>query len=88
MSLSTMVTVEIEVEVFYTHTEDGVEALNAICQYDVPREVSQWADYDALPYYRCVCCGNCEDRLILKHRHAPSEVRTGIQPRMAGEVKR
>ena len=49
---------------------------------------TQWADYDALPYYRCVCCGNCEDRLILKHRHAPSEVRTGIQPRMAGEVKR
>ena len=49
---------------------------------------TQWSDYDALPYYRCVCCGNCEDRLILKHRHAPSEVRTGIQPRMAGEVKR
>lgn len=49
---------------------------------------TQWADYDALPYYRCVCCGNCEDRLILKHRHAPSEVRTGIQPRMAGEGKR
>lgn len=51
MSLSTMVTVEIEVEVFYTHTEDGVEALNAICQYDVPREVSQWAENQALDQF-------------------------------------
>ena len=37
MSLSTMVTVEIEVEVFYTHTEDGLEVVSAICQYDLPR---------------------------------------------------
>ena len=51
MSLSTMVTVEIEVEVFYTHTEDGVEALNAICQYDVPREVSQWAENQAMDQF-------------------------------------
>lgn len=51
MSLSTMVTVEIEVEVFYTHTEDGVEATNAICQYDVPREVSQWAENQAMDQF-------------------------------------
>jgi hypothetical protein len=43
-----MVTVEIEVEVFYTHSEDGVEVLNAICQYDVPREVSAWAEQQAM----------------------------------------
>jgi hypothetical protein len=47
-----------------------------------------WADYDATAYHRCVMCGNCEDSTILKHRQAPSEVRTGIQPRMAGEGKR
>ena len=51
MNLSTMVTVEIEVEVFYTHTEDGVEALKAICQYDVPREVSQWAENQAMDQF-------------------------------------
>ena len=48
MSLSTMVTVEIEVEVFYTYSEDGVEVLNAICQYDLPREVSAWAEQQAM----------------------------------------
>ena len=51
MSLSTMVTVEIEVEVFYTHTEDGIEAVNAICQYDVPREVSAWAEQQAITQF-------------------------------------
>ena len=51
MSLSTMVTVEIEVEVFYTHTEDGLEVLNAICQYDVPREVSAWAEQQAMTQF-------------------------------------
>jgi len=48
MSLSTMVTVEIEVEVFYTYSEDGLEVVNAICQYDVPREVSAWAEQQAM----------------------------------------
>jgi len=48
MSLSTMVTVEIEVEVFYTHPEDGLEVVSAICQYDLPREVSQWAEQQAM----------------------------------------
>lgn len=51
MSLSTMVTVEIEVEVFYTHTEDGLEVVSAICQYDVPREVSQWAENQAMDQF-------------------------------------
>ena len=51
MSLSTMVTVELEVEVFYTHTEDGIEAMNAICQYDVPREVSAWAEQQAITQF-------------------------------------
>ena len=51
MSLSTMVTVEIEVEVFYTHTEDGIEAMNAICQSDLPREVSAWAENQALDQF-------------------------------------
>jgi hypothetical protein len=46
-----MVTVEIEVEVFYTHTEDGIEAVNAICQYDVPREVSAWAEQQAITQF-------------------------------------
>ena len=49
---------------------------------------SQWADYDVAPYHRCVACGNCEDALILQHRKAPREVRTGATPRMAGMVKR
>ena len=48
MSLSTMVTVEIEVEVFYTYSEDGLEVVNAICQYDAPREVSAWAEQQAM----------------------------------------
>lgn len=48
MSLSTMVTVEIEVEVFYTYTEDGLEVVSAICQYDLPREVSLWAEKQAM----------------------------------------
>jgi hypothetical protein len=48
MSLSTMVTVEIEVEVFYTYSEDGLEVVNAICQYDLPREVSAWAEQQAM----------------------------------------
>ena len=51
MSLSTMITVEIEVEVFYTHTEDGIEAMNAICQYDLPREVSAWAEQQAITQF-------------------------------------
>ena len=51
MSLSTMVTVEIEVEVFYTHTADGIEAMNAICQYDLPREVSAWAETQAITQF-------------------------------------
>ncbi len=51
MSLSTMVTVEIEVEVFYEPTEDGIEARNAICQYDLPREVSAWAEEQALTQF-------------------------------------
>ena len=51
MSLSTMVTVEIEVEVFYTHTEDGIEAMKAIFQYDVPREVSAWAEQQAITQF-------------------------------------
>ena len=49
---------------------------------------SQWADYDVAPYHRCVACGNCEDALILQHRKAPREVRTGATPRRAGMVKR
>ena len=48
MSLSTMVTVEIEVEVFYEPTEDGIEARNAICDSQVPREVSAWAEQQAM----------------------------------------
>ena len=51
MSLSTMVTVEIEVEVFYTYTEDGLEVVSAICQYDLPREVSQWAEKQAMDQF-------------------------------------
>ena len=51
MSLSTMVTVEIEVEVFYTYSEDGLEVVNAICQYDVPREVSAWAEQQAMTQF-------------------------------------
>ena len=51
MSLSTMVTVEIEVEVFYTYSEDGLEVVNAICQYDVPREVSAWAEQQAITQF-------------------------------------
>ena len=51
MSLSTMVTVEIEVEVFYEPTDDGMEARNAICQYDVPREVSAWAEQQAMTQF-------------------------------------
>ena len=51
MSLSTMVTVEIEVEVFYTHTEDGIEAMNALCQYELPREVSAWAEQQAITQF-------------------------------------
>jgi hypothetical protein len=43
-----MVTVEIEVEVFYTYTEDGLEVVSAICQYDLPREVSAWAEQQAM----------------------------------------
>ena len=48
MSLSTIVTVEIEVEVFYEPTEDGIEARNAICDSQVPREVSAWAEQQAM----------------------------------------
>ena len=51
MSLSTMVTVEIEVEVFYTHTEDGLEVVSAICQHDLPREVSAWAENQAMDQF-------------------------------------
>ena len=51
MSLSTMVTVEIEVEVFYEPTEDGIEARNAICDSQVPREVSAWAEQQALTQF-------------------------------------
>lgn len=51
MSLSTMVTVEIEVEVFYTLTEDGPEPMNAICQYNLPREVTQWAEQQAITQF-------------------------------------
>ena len=51
MSLSTMVTVEIEVEVFCTYSHDGVEVVNAICQYDVPREVSAWAEQQAMTQF-------------------------------------
>ena len=48
MSLSTIITVEIEVEVFYEPTEDGIEARNAICDSQVPREVSAWAEQQAM----------------------------------------
>ena len=48
---SVMVSVEVEVEVFYTVTEDGFEATNAICQYDLPREVSQWAENQAMDQF-------------------------------------
>ena len=51
MSLSTMVTVEIEVEVFYEPTEDGMEARNAICDSQVPREVSAWAETQAITQF-------------------------------------
>ena len=51
MSLSTMVTVEIEVEVFYEPTEDGMEARNAICDSQVPREVSAWAEQQAVTQF-------------------------------------
>ena len=46
-----MVTVEIEVEVFYEPTEDGIEARNAICDSQVPREVSAWAEQQALTQF-------------------------------------
>ncbi len=45
---SCIITVEIEVEVFYTLTEDGLEAVNAICQQPVNREVSSWAENQAI----------------------------------------
>lgn len=48
---SVMVSVEIEVEVFYTITEDGFEATNAICQTNVSREVSQWAENQAIDQF-------------------------------------
>ncbi len=48
MSVSVMVNVEIEVEVFYTMLPDGHESVNAICQTNVPREVSLWAEQQAL----------------------------------------
>ena len=51
MSLSTIVTVEIEVEVFYEPTEDGMEARNAICDSQVPREVSAWAETQAITQF-------------------------------------
>ena len=51
MSLSTMVVVEIEVEVFYEPTEDGMEARNAICDSQVPREVSAWAEQQAMTQF-------------------------------------
>lgn len=51
MSLSVMVNVEVEVEVFYTMTEDGLEPLNAICQSNIPREVSQWAEQQAITQF-------------------------------------
>lgn len=51
MSLSTMITVEIEVEVFYEPTEDGMEARNAICDSQVPREVSAWAEQQAVTQF-------------------------------------
>ena len=51
MSLSTMVTVEIEVEVFYEPIEEGIEARNAICDSQVPREVSAWAEQQAMTQF-------------------------------------
>ena len=51
MSLSTMVTVEIEVEVFYTYSDDAVGVVTAICPYDVPREVSAWAEQQAMTQF-------------------------------------
>lgn len=48
---SVMVTVEVEVEVFYQVTEDGFEATSAICQYDLPREVTQWAETQAMDQF-------------------------------------
>lgn len=48
---SVMVAVEIEVEVFYQVTADGFEALNAICQYDLPLEVTKWAENQAMDQF-------------------------------------
>mgnify|MGYP000045785309 CR=1 FL=1 len=41
---------------------------------------TQWADYDATSYHRCIMCGNCEDTLILKHRITPPPARVGTTP--------
>ncbi len=48
---SVMVNVEIEVEVFYQVNKDGFEAVNAICQTNVSREVSQWAETQAMDQF-------------------------------------
>lgn len=41
---SVLVTVEVQVEVFFTYGEDGYESTSAICAEEVPRHVSKWAE--------------------------------------------
>jgi len=48
---SIMINVEIEVEVFYTIVDNAFEATNAICQTNVSREVSQWAETQAMDQF-------------------------------------
>lgn len=40
---------------------------------------TQWTDYDATPYHRCIACGNCEDAVILHHRQHRPEVKVSMQ---------
>jgi len=45
---------------------------------------TQWADLEDQFFYRCLCCGNCEDALIVHHRaHRPEVRTTGRHERIA-----
>lgn len=38
---------------------------------------TKWAETDDVVFYRCVCCGNCVDELIMQHRRYTSAVKEG-----------
>lgn len=48
---------------------------------------TQWAEQDDTYYYRCVSCGNCEDALIVLHRHSPPPQRTGYGMQYKAKLK-